>query len=81
MLPALQRVKVPQRSLRALNDGVGEDQREELGITEGREGPTRSSFAFDHVTADFGVGASVPTDEIRHLAAAVRDLLFRWKWK
>lgn len=59
-------------TLRALNESVNQGQLEEMGITEGTEHtPNRSSFAFDHVTADFGPGASAAQEELRHLVAEV----------
>lgn len=54
-----------------LNDGVGEEELQGMGITEGREGSTRSSYVFDHVTAELGPGASAAREELRHLVAQV----------
>lgn len=59
-------------TLRVLNETVNQEQLDEMGITEGAEGNQRSSFAFDHVTADFGPGASLAQEELRNLVAEVR---------
>lgn len=60
-------------TLRALNEGVNRGQLDEMGITEGSDAvPNRSSFAFDHVTADFGPGASAAQEELRNLVAEVK---------
>ena len=67
-------------TLRALNEGVNQGELDKMGITEGVQGnATRSSFAFDHVTADFGPGASAAREELRAFVAEVRgvnDALF-----
>lgn len=70
-----QKFNVSARSLRVLNEGVGDDELAQMGITEGRDAVVRSSFAFDHITADFGPGASAAQEELRLLVAEVCNML------
>lgn len=60
-------------TLRVLNESVNQGELDEMGIVDGADRTRqRSSFAFDHVTADFGPGASVAQEELRNLVARVR---------
>lgn len=59
------------QSLRVLNEGIGDAELAEMGITEGRDAATHSSFAFDYVTADFGPGGGATKEELRHLVQEV----------
>lgn len=66
-----QKVPLSAKSLSVLMELAGPEALDNMGITDGRRAGSRSSFAFDHVTADFGVGASDKQEELRHLVAEV----------
>lgn len=58
--------------MQVLHEGVGQSELDEMGITEGTElNRQSSSYAFDHVTANFGPGASAAREELRSLVEEV----------
>ena len=70
-----QKWKMGPEEMRALNETVDQRELDSMGISDGAEFRRQSSsFAFDHVTADFGPGASAAREELRNLVAEVRCL-------
>lgn len=59
-------------ALRVLNETVPQSELDEMGISEGTDAHRKSSsYAFDHVTANFGPGASMAKEELRSLVEEV----------
>jgi phospholipid-translocating P-type ATPase (flippase) len=53
---------VSKQSLKELNEGLGHERLEELGMASPSQ--PRSSYAYDHVSKELGRGASIAEDEI-----------------